>query len=82
MIDATIDANDRTRERRFAKGLPCLLTGLTKKQWEYKKWFESRAHLEEGLEIGAGTAEYDEGTELGGEASDAMDRLSWSRPKS
>ena len=34
MIDATIDANDRVRERRFAKGLPCLLTGLTKEQWE------------------------------------------------
>ncbi len=36
MIDATIDANDRVRERRFAKGLPCLLTGLTKEQWEAK----------------------------------------------
>lgn len=33
MIDATIDANDRVRERRFAKGLPCLITGLTKEQW-------------------------------------------------
>lgn len=37
VIDATLDANDRVRERRFAKGLPCLLTGLTKEQWEARK---------------------------------------------
>jgi len=33
-IKACADANDRVRERRFDKGLPCLLTGLTKEQWE------------------------------------------------
>lgn len=36
-IDATIRFNDRVRERRFAKGLPCLLTGLTKEQWHKGK---------------------------------------------
>ena len=36
-IDATIDFNDRVRERRFAKGLHCLLTGLTKEQWHKGK---------------------------------------------
>ena len=50
MIDATLDANDRVRERRFAKGLPCLLTGLTNEQW-----MQGKAHPEEGLEVGCGT---------------------------
>jgi len=27
------EANDLVRERRFARGLPCLLTGLTKAEW-------------------------------------------------
>lgn len=37
MIDAAAAANDRVRERRFAQGLPCLLTGLTKEQWEARR---------------------------------------------
>ncbi len=53
VIDATFDANDRVRERRFAQGLPCLLTGLTKEQWEAQK-IEPRFHIDSeiGLTMG------------------------------